>query len=210
MKNFLIAILYTAVFAIMSSCGGNKKPSVLDTMGAAKDYSSNVSKEQKVTEDKWAARKAKGDTMAMPYVDLQAYLPDITGYTKNGGPKGSQMNMPGMGSLSTAEQEYANGDKKITVSIVDYNSAYQAFVGATAVFKMGLSMEDDDKKQGPVDLGVKDVVAYETTYKKNQQGDLALIAGDRFLIEIRSQGSNDAQLLTSTASGMKLGDLASK
>ena len=72
---------------------------------------------------RWEERKAKGDTLAMPYKDLQAYLPQINGYSNQGGPKGSQMNVPGMGSWSQAEQEYENGDKRITVSIFDYNSA---------------------------------------------------------------------------------------
>ncbi len=210
MKNFTVIAFGAAVLLLAGSCGGNKKPGVLDAVTNAKDLSDKVADAQKSSQSKWDERKAKGDTMAMSYTDLEGYLPDISGYTKNGSPKGSQMNMPGMGSFSTAEQEYTNGDKNIKVSIVDYNAAYQAFVGATAVFKMGYSMEDDSKKQGSVDLGVKDVVAYQTIYKTNPQGDLALIAGDRFLIEINSHGSNDADLLSSIAKGMKLGDLASK
>jgi len=44
----------------------------------------------------WEERKAIGDIPALHYKDLQAYLTEISGYTKPAGPKGSQMNMPGI------------------------------------------------------------------------------------------------------------------
>jgi hypothetical protein len=75
---------------------------------------------------------------------------------------------------------------------------------------MGYSMEDDSKKQGSVDLGVKDVVAYQTIYKKDPRAEVALIASDRFLIQIESQGSNDPQLISSVAQSIKLSELAGR
>jgi hypothetical protein len=169
-----------------------------------------VSSDEGVVSAKWEARKSKGDTLALAYKDLQAYLPEISGYTKDGSPKGSQMNMPGMGSWSQTEQRYVNGDKTIEVQLVDYNSAYQAMVGATTLYKMGFSAEDDTKKQGAVDLGIKDVGAYETIYKEEPRAELVLIIADRFFAQIESNGSNDADLIRSVAKSMKLDELASK
>jgi hypothetical protein len=210
MRNFFIGSLAIAVFAL--ACGGdrNKKMGAVEAVSAVRDYSAKVADQTKTSTSKWQERKAKGDTLAMAYTDLQTFLPDISGYNKNGGPTGSQMSMAGMGSWSQTEQEYQNGDKRLKVAIMDYNSAYQIFVGATTMFKMGYSMEDDSKKQGSVDLGLKDVTAFQTIYKKDPRGELALIVGDRFLIQIESQGSNDPQLLSSVAGGMKLSELASK
>ncbi len=195
------------------ACGGrdkgvekNEDLSVTDLPEVAK----KMGEEVKQAQDRWAERKAKGDTLAMPYKDLQAYLPDVNGYTKDGGPKGSQVNMPGMGSWSQTDQEYSNGDKRIKVQIVDYNASQMAFSGVTAMYKMGYSMEDDNEKSGTVDIGIKDVAAYETIYKKDKRSKLVLIVADRFMIELENEGSEDAEFLRSVAKNMKLSELASR
>ena len=210
MKNPLLIALGFAILAVACNGKNSKKDRPIESVGDLKDYADKVNEQTKASNGKWEERKAKGDTMAMPYKDLEAYLPDISGYNKDGDPKGSQMNMPGMGSWSQTEQEYKNGDKQIKVEIMDYNAAFQAFTAATAVFTMGYSMEDDSKKQGSVGLGIKDVVAYQTIYKRDPRGELTLIAGDRFLIQIESGGSNDPELLSSVAKSMKLTELSSK
>jgi hypothetical protein len=205
-------LLLIGMAALAAACSGkhSKKDSPIESASDIKDLSDKVNQQVNTSTGKWEERKAKGDTLAMPYADLEAFLPDISGYTKEGGPKGNQMNIPGMGSWSQAEQEYKNGDKQIKVTIVDYNAAFQAFSAATAMFKLGYSMEDDSKKQGSLDLGIKDVAAYQTIYKEDPRGEVALIAGDRFLIQIQSKGSNDPELLSSAAKSIKLSELAAK
>ena len=182
----------------------------VESVAEAQEVAEKIGQAQSESADRWEARKAKGDTLAMPYKDLQAYLPEISGYTKDGDPKGNQVNMPGMGSWSQSEQRYSNGDKSIEVQIADYNSAQAAFAGMTAIYKMGYSAEDDEKKQGATDLGMKDVAAYETIYKKDPRGELNVIVADRFFINIKSNGDNSADLLRSVAKNMKLGELSTK
>ncbi len=209
MKKLFLAVMGITLLA--AACKSKaKKDGPIESLGDLKAYSEKVKESVDASTNKMETRRAKGDTLAMPYKDLEAYLPEISGYTKEGEPKGSQMNMPGMGSWSQAEQEYKNGDKTLKVQIMDYNAAYQAFVGLTAMYKMGFSQEDGDKKQGAADLGIKDVTAYETVYKKDQRGELTVIAGERFLIQINSDGSNDAELLYNTAKSIKLADLAAR
>ena len=182
----------------------------INSVAEAQQVAKEMNKAVEQSTDRAAQRKAKGDTLAMPYKNLQNYLPEINGYSKDGGPKGSQMNLPGMGSWSQTEQEYVNGEKNISVKLVDYNAAYNTLLGATTVYKMGFSSEDDTKKQGAADLGLKDVAAYETIYKDGSRAELIVIVADRFFIEIESNGSNDAELIRSVAKNMKLDDLASK
>jgi hypothetical protein len=209
MKKVFIAVVALALIVVACK-GKSKKEGPIESASDLKDYAEKIKEQSDASTSKMEARKAKGDTLALPYKDLQAYMPEISGYTKEGDPKGSQMNMPGMGSWSQAEQQYKNGDKTIKVEIMDYNAAYQAFVGMTAMYKMGYSMEDDSKKQGTADLAVKDVAGYETIYKKDQRGELTVVAGDRFLIQIESNGSNDPELLHSVAKSIKLSELAAK
>lgn len=207
----IIAIIFLCLF---SRCKDNaEKPlsdGKIESVSEAEEVADKIDQSQTESDDRWKARKAKGDTLAMPYKDLQNYLPEISGYTKEGAPKGSQVNMPGMGSWSQTEQRYTNGDKNIEVQIADYNSAQQAFAGVTAVYKMGYTAEDDTKKHGSANLGVKDVAAYETIYKDGSSAELSIIVADRFFINIKSEGDNSADLVRSVAKNMKLDELSSK
>ena len=209
MKKLLVAFIGITLlcFACKSKA---KKEAPVESLADVKEYAEKVKEATDASSSKAEARRAKGDTLAIPYKDLEAYLPEISGYTKDGEPKGSQMNMPGMGSWSQAEQAYKNGDKTIRLQIMDYNAAYQAFAGVTAVYKMGFSQEDDQRKQGSADLGIKDVSAYESIYKKEQRGELTVIAGERFFIQLNSDGSNDPAILYDAAKSIKLSDLAAK
>lgn len=182
----------------------------VESVGEAQEVAEKIGEAQTESTDRWEARKAKGDTLAMAYKDLQTYLPEIDGYTKDGGPKGNQMNMPGMGSWSQTEQQYKNGEKEIEVQIADYNAAHQAFAGMTAIYKMGFSAEDDTKKQSATDLGYKDVAAYETIYKDGSSAELNLVVADRFFINIKTRGDNSAELVRTVAKNMKLEELAKK
>lgn len=209
MKKLFVAVM--AISLLATACKGKaKKESSIESPADLKEATEKVKDAVDESNSKMEARRAKGDTLALPYKDLEAYLPEISGYTKDGEPKGSQMNMPGMGSWSQAEQNYKNGDKTIKLQLVDYNAAFQALAGVTAVYKMGFSQEDDQRKQGAADLGIKEVSAYESVYKKDQRAELTVIAGDRFFIQFNSEGSNDIKLLYDAAKGMKLSELAAK
>ena len=206
-----VLIVVGSICLLAAACKSKAtKESPVESLADMKELSEKVKEQTDASTSKMEARKAKGDTLAMAYRDLQAFLPDISGYTRDGDPKGSQMNMPGLGSWSQAEQKYKDGDKTIRVEMVDYNGAYGAFTGVTAIYAMGFSSEDEEKKQGSADLGIKDVAAYESIYKKEQRGELAVIAGGRFFIQLRSEGSNDPQVLYTAAKSIRLAELAAK
>jgi len=204
-------LLSFLLVAIISACGSrNKEPGIIESLSKVKEYAENIEEKTKNATSRWEERKAKGDTIAIPYKDLQAYLPAIGGYEMPEGPKGSQMNTPGLGNWSQTEQQYTSGEKRVGVSIMDYNGAEQTFMGLTAMYGMGMSMEDDDKKMGPADLGIKGVSAYETIYKKDKRAELSLVVGDRFIINMSSNGDNDPGFLSGIAKDMDLGKLAEK
>ena len=213
MKKLLVVALVPS-FIFLSCKSGDEpdikvkdgKVSVTDAAKVAKKMGDEVEK----AKDRWEERRAKGDTLAMPYKELQAYLPEISGYTKSGGPKGSQMNMPGMGSWSETEQRYESGDKKIRLKIIDYNASQMGFLGVTAAYRMGFSSEDDNKRTGSVDLGLSGVAAYETVYKQREEAELNAVAGDRFYIEARLRGSNNIDELKEAVKSVVNAGLSSK
>jgi hypothetical protein len=210
MKQLLPLICSICIIAALSCKSKNDKPGPLESLSKLKDYAENVADESKKSEARSEERRKKGDTLAIPYKELQGYLPQISSYSTEEGPKGSQMNTPGMGSWSQAEQEYKNGDKSVNVTIMDYNAAHEAFIGLTSLYGLGMSYEDDDKKQGGADLGIKDVKGYETIYKKDKRAELALVVADRFIVNLKSEGENDEGFLRGIAKSMKLEELASK
>jgi len=210
MKKLFLLLGIPALLFSTSCRNREKEQGKIESVGDLTEASQNVEKKMKASSDRWAERRAKGDTLALPYKELQSYLPDINGYSKDGGPKGSQMSGYGMGSWSQAEQEYSNGDNRVSIKIFDYNAAQQAFMGMTAMFGMGFSSEDDDKKQASVDVGVKNVAAYETLYKKEKRAEMSMVAGDRFIINIESNGVGDEDFIRSVAKSMDLSGLASK
>jgi hypothetical protein len=200
-------LLLAGCLVLSASCGGGKSD---DSGSSDAKAPENVAEAIDASAKRQAERRAKGDTIAMPYGELQAYLPEVSGFTKDGGPEGSQMNLPGMGSWSQTSQNYSAGDKSIDVTIMDYNGAANAFLGATAMYGMGFSQEDDEKKSQTTDLGIAGVSAFETQYKQSESAELTLVVADRFLIQLRANGTNDLNVLKQAAKSMKLGDLAKR
>ena len=209
-KNFVFLIIPLLIG--ISSCGGGKDKPKEPEIGIKdmKDFAENAEEAMDENAKRMEERRKRGDTLAMPYATLQGYLPEIEGFMKRGGPKGSQMNIPGMGSWSQAEQGYESGEKSVDVTMMDYNGAAGAFMGATTLYRMGFSQEDDQKKSQSSDLGVKGVGAYETVYKQSPRAELIVIVSDRFLIQMEADGTNDVELLKKAARSMKLEELAGK
>ena len=172
--------------AILLSCGlGRNKDTVIKT----KDGEITVNNIQEAgeqikeaTEDaakKRQERKDKGE--------------------KDGDPEGESMSMPGFGSFSKAEQQYKSGDKTIDVELLDYNQSALGFTTAATMFSMNIQMENDSEKSGSFDTGMKLVKGYEQVFKKDNNATVTYAIADRFMLTIKSRGSNDADVLKSIA-----------
>ena len=148
--------------AILLSCGlGRNKDTVIKTkdgeitVNNIQEAGEQIKEATEDAEKRRQERKAKGDTQAMNYKDLQKYLPDVAGYEKDGDPEGESMSMPGFGSFSKAEQQYKSGDKTIDVELLDYNQSALGFTTAATMFSMNIQMENDSEKSGSFDTGMK-------------------------------------------------------
>ncbi len=176
MKKLSLFGCLLSVGLVVLSCGKVKEAA--NAAEGLKNYAEGM----KESASKMEERRAKGDTISMPYADLQKMLPStISGYTKEGDPKGETMNMVGM-SYSTASQVYKSGDGEITVNIMDYNASYAAFGAATAMFATGFSVDNDQEHLGPVDLGINGVKAWEDVKKKEKHSTVMAGVNDRFLV----------------------------
>ncbi|MEA5460192.1 hypothetical protein VB796_14135 [Arcicella sp. LKC2W] len=174
MKKRLFPILLVCV--LLFSCG-----KVKDAANAAEGLK-NYAEGMKESDNKMKERRAKGDTISMPYGELQKLLPlSIAGYAKDGEPKGESVNMAGI-SYSTASQIYKNGDAEITVNIMDYSASYAAFGAATAMFSTGFSVDNDQEHLGAVDLGISGIKAWEDVKKKEKKSTIIAGVNERFLV----------------------------
>ena len=216
MKKLQYTLLTILFFGILISCGSDKKSTVIESKDGKvrvenlKEAGEQMEKAVNDAEKRRADRIKRGDTLAMNYKELQAYLPEISGYTKKGKAGGETVSMPGLGSFSNAEQEYENGDKEIEIQIMDYNQSVMGYSTATAMFGMNIQVENDQEKSGSFDTGIEGVRGYEQVSKTEQRAELMYAIADRFFLTIKSNGSNDAEALKRIAKSMKLSELASK
>ncbi len=217
--------LYAAMIGVVSfsACGGgdteteeneeNNETSMVDDLSNAynmtkayTDMGENLKEAVEGAEAKQKARKEKGDTLAMPYQELQKFLPEIDGFDPVGEAKGQTMNMQGM-SYSTVEQKYSNGKETIKVSIMDYNAAYSMYTMATAIYPPGTKFEDNNQR---VESFKKDddLRGWEVYGKKSKDAELVYGVGYRFLVTIKADNQEDMDFVYDIADEMDMEAMA--
>ena len=153
-----------------------------------------------------AERVKKGDTLALPYKELETYLPaTVSGYTAEA-PVGESVKMGGM-AFSTADRRYTQGDNWVTVKLMDYNGANTLFQGVSAVFGMGMESENDESLVRTSPLKLDGTRAMETLHKKDGDAELSLIANDRFMVSIKANHQKDLTLVEAVAQQLDLSKL---
>lgn len=151
-------------------------------------------------------RRAKGDTLAMPYAQLQKYLPQsVSGYTA-GKPDGASVNM-GQASYSTATIKFTNGNDWVKVAIVDYNQAYGMYASLTSVWAMGMSVDSPQEKADGIKLD-NNVGGWEDYKKNNKEAIITLGVGSRFLVSVDASNQTDTEFAKSIAKSIDLSKLA--
>lgn len=171
---------------------------------AVQEYASKAEEGQK----KYEARRAKGDTLAMPHAELQKLLPaSVEGYEKSGAPEGESINLAGA-SYSTASQNYKKGDQYLKMNLVDYNGAYALYGMATAFMASGFSSENADEKMGGIDLGVADARGWEIIKKKEKKATISVGVAGRFFVTAEADNQENSELLKTAVKSINLSKLS--
>lgn len=215
MKYWILGFSITASL-LVGSCGGkvDEMRQVAENVKELSKAGENMEKANQANEAKREERRKRGDTLAMPYQELQKYLPEsVSGYTPQE-PSGSTMNMTGM-SYSTAARRYtksaADGsEESVEVTIIDYNASSELYTGMTALWGANFSMEDQNGYQRSFDAGVKDVAGWEHYDKQNKNSDITAALGGRFILTVKVTAQPNNDLAKSIVKSMKLSDLAAK
>lgn len=158
-----------------------------------------------------AQRVKNGDTLALPYKELQKFLPEtVAGFATADAPAGQTMQMPGM-HYSQASRAYHQGDKQdLTVTIVDYNGAGALFSAASGLMALGMEMEDDDQRMNSADLGQKGLKALETYGKKDRKATIVVAVNDRFIATVEATDQPDTEAVKAVAKSMNYDELLKK
>lgn len=202
-RSVTLVILATAVVGC-----GKKADDVQNAASAiAAVASGKLESSMKDAEQFQKERVAKGDTVAMPYADLQKYLPtSISGYTPREEPSGQSQNMPGF-SMSQAEQTWvgsANADgstPEIHVSLVDFGGTQQGYAMMAAPMMMGFSQEDAHRRVGSTKLDVDHTGGWEEFDKDSKNAKITAITRYRYVIavEARNKGEDQSAMAKSLA-----------
>ena len=205
-KNFL---LLAAAALLLASCEQAQKAkesysAISKLSEAGKDMSANMDK----AKEERAERVKRGDTLSLPYKELEQYLPaTVDGYTP-GELKGQSQKMSGM-AFSNAERTYTKADgDDVEVSLVDYNGSNALYQGAAAMMSLGIEQEDDEHIAGPTAVKADGVKGMDTFYKKDGRAEMTLAVGGRFLLSLKAGKQKDMALLKAVAEGMDLEKLA--
>ena len=214
MKKTLSTIVLAAITLSLISCGGGKKDEeevaevkgLGGALGALAKMGKEMEKSATESKGKQAERRAKGDTLAMPYADLQKFLPVIDGY-KMDEPGGGSVNMTGM-SYSNAEAKYTNDKGNwIKVSIVDYNQAYSMYAAATAMWAMGMSIDTPTEKANGFKLDDK-MGGWEVFQKKSKEATVTLGVGERFWVNVEANEQSGTDFVKGIAKSIDIAKLS--
>ncbi|GAA4382532.1 hypothetical protein GCM10023186_22950 [Hymenobacter koreensis] len=160
------------------------------------------------TEQLRQTRAASGDTISLPYQELRNYLPHkLAGFVRDGAPQGESVSLGGV-NYSTCEQYYRKGKQRLKVQLVDYNGASALYAGATAMMAAGFTQEDDEQLMRGCDLGIPNVLGYETLQKKEGRASVALGVGDRFFLSVELDQQQTTHTVRNVAKAIDLQTLA--
>jgi hypothetical protein len=195
------------VLLFLAGCG-QKANDVKNALSAAQAVSSGAIEEGLADAEKLQKeRVANGDTLAIPYEELQKFLPtDVSGYTSSGEPEGSSQSMPGF-SMSQVRQRWAGtaaadgSTPEVEVTLVDFGGTQQGYAMMAAPMMMGIRQEDSHRKVGSVKVDIPHTGGWEEFNKDNKDAKFTAVTRYRYVItvEARNQGEDRSSMVKSMA-----------
>jgi hypothetical protein len=176
-------------------------------MAAAAGAAGDIQKGQEEATKFYNDRKAKGDTLAMPYAALEKLLPAApSGYKSTEDPSGSSQTMPGF-SISQAKQSFvapANADgnaPRVEVTLVDLGGTESGYSMMALPLMMGMSSEDAHHKTGTVIMATPYTWGYGEFNKDSKDTKLTVVTRYRYMITVEtySQGSDQTEMAKALA-----------
>ena len=188
------AMMSITLAALGLGCGGKPKE-ITDAgsaLGALANSANAITTSAQEADKFMADRRAKGDTVAMNYKDLEGFLPtSLSGYTADGGATGQSMNM-GQFSMTTAEQKFMTGTDPdvahVHVTIADYSGSAAGYGMMAPYMAMNISSEDDHHRSGTVQMSLPYTFGMAEYDKDSKAAKIMVGTRYRYFITVEATG----------------------
>ncbi len=204
-----VLLVCTLCFAIVS-CGEKAKEmkEAMDNVKALSENADKISDQSNELEKRRKDRAAKGDTLAIPYQELEKYLPENIGGYKAEAPKGESVSMIGM-SYSVARRNFTkdNGDN-VEIELFDYNQTPMLYQGIAITANM--KVDNDNETMQGYDLKQPYSSAIEHFYKQDKRAEITAALGGRFILTVKANNQSSTDMVKGVVNSMKLSDMANK
>ena len=196
---------YVAVVIAVSTlaaCGGKseQQKAAEELQKSAEAMQKNADSMSKGAEDmakgmEAMARGLAGDSDVKPvdpvsFKDLQTVMPDVAGWEK-ASPTGERMTSPF--SFSQASVTYKKGDVEIEQKIMDSGFNQLLFTPFTMFMAAGYEKETQEGFERSVNVAGNP--GWEKWDKGSKNGELAVVVGKRFLVQLEGRGVDDVKTL---------------
>jgi hypothetical protein len=133
---------------------------------------------------------------------LETALPSVSGWEMEK-PNSERMTSPI--AYSKTEARYKNGDQNVRVSITDTAAAMMLLMPVRMMVATGYSKESSNGYEKATTISGQPAV--EKWQAENKDGELTILANDRFVVEVRGRDVGSVQTLHEFASKIDLGKL---
>jgi hypothetical protein len=191
-----------AVTTALAACGGTseQQKAAAELQKSAEAMEKNADSMSKGAEDmaKSLEAMAKGlsaDSDVKPvdpvsFRELQAVMPEVAGWEK-ASPTGERMTSPF--SFSQASVTYKKGDAEIEQKIMDSGFNQLLFTPFTMFMAAGYEKETQEGFERSVNVAGNP--GWEKWDKGSRNGELAVVVGKRFLVQLEGRGVDDVKTL---------------
>ena len=138
----------------------------------------------------------------LPFQTLETALPSVSGWEME---KPSSERMTSPVAFSKTEAQFKNGDQSVRVTITDTAAAMMLLMPVRMMVATGYSKETSDGYEKATTIAGQPAV--EKWQAADKDGELTILAGDRFIVEVRGRDVANVKTLHDFASKIDLGKL---
>lgn len=208
MKRVLLLAVAGGLFVSACSDKMNEAAESLKNVQSIAESADEAQKTQTELEKRRDERRAKGDTIALPYAELQKYLPgEIAGY-KAGELEGSNTEVPGY-SVGSASREYTKEDGSfVRITLSDYNSSEMGWAAASTWMALKIKTDNSEEYMSTFQTDSPYINGMEKLGKKDKSATITYGLGGRFLLVVEANNQTDLATVKKVAESMDLKKLA--
>lgn len=196
-KALTLVFLAGSLFAV--GCGKKQD----DAQNAAEQAAKAMQQMQTATTNADGTNKKPG--VAVPAKTLAGFLPtSISGYTLEGEPETMEMDMQGA-KYTHAQGTYKNGEKRIQVSIFDYNYIAGLSMAYSAMLNMNMETNEESFHSEKMS-GFPGWIQWK---KKSNEGSIGVVVNDRIFVVTEANNGVTLDEAKSAANAVNYSGIAS-